>query len=506
MDFFITFGWIKILITNQNLIKMGKQNIAGRQEEIVILNKILNSNEAEFIAVYGRRRIGKTFLLKEFFDSHICFEITGIYKATIQDQLFNFAQSLGKSSETGIIPQRPSSWQEAFIQLEAYLESPGLKKKSGKRVLFFDELPWLNTPRSKFLPALEKFWNSYGSRNNNLVLAVCGSAASWMIQHIVRSRGGLHNRLTRQIRLLPFSLGETEAFLKSRNIKLTRYQIIELYMAFGGVPYYLKQAESGLSVAQIIDNTCFTKDGVLRNEFEQLYASLFEESHFHLKIVELLAKTRKGITRNELLKKIGLSSGGTATKIISELEESGFIESHVPFGKNFKDALYRLSDEFTQFYFDWIKPLGKQSPGAGYWLTKQNQPAKNTWAGFNFETICLKHVQKIKNALGIAMVETSESTWRYLAKKDSQQQGVQIDLLIDRRDATINLCEIKFSSKEFVVDAKYAEELRRKSETFKSVTKTRKNVFITMITTFGIANNEHALEVVNNSITIKELF
>lgn len=485
---------------------MSIEKIAGRKDEIKILKKLLASDEAEFVAVYGRRRIGKTFLLKEFFDKLICFEITGIYKASLKEQLSNFAKSLGKSSGSGIIPQRPATWFEAFIQLENYLESPQVKRRTGKKVIFLDELPWINSPRSNFLPALENFWNSYACRKNNLVLAVCGSAASWMIQHIVNSPGGLHNRLTRQIRLLPFTLEETESFIKSRKVKLTRYQIAELYMAFGGVPYYLKQAEPGMSVAQIIDQSCFTKDGSLHKEFDQLYASLFDESNFHMKIVELLAKKRKGITRNELLAAAGLKSGGTATKIIDELQESGFIDSYVPFGKKSNDALFRLSDEFTQFYFDWIKPLGREAPGSGYWQTKQNTAAKNTWAGFNFETLCLKHIGKIKLALGIAKVETSESAWRYTPLKASGNTGAQIDLLIDRRDATINLCEIKYSGTEFTIDAKYAKELRNKTETFKRITATRKNVFLTLITTFGVTKNEYALELVDSSLTIDDLY
>ena len=480
--------------------------IAGRQDEIAILNKALASDEAEFIAVYGRRRVGKTYLVKAFFHDHICFEMVGIFNAELKEQLSNFARSLGKASGAGIIPQTPASWQEAFSQLHVWLESPALKEKRGKKVVFFDELPWLNTPRSRFLPALENFWNSYGAAKRDLALVVCGSAASWMIQNVVRSRGGLHNRLTRQIRLLPFTLSETEQFLKLKKIKLTRMQIIELYMAFGGVPYYLKQAEPGLSAAQIIDHVCFTKDGSLRNEYDQLYASLFEESHYHSKIVGLLAKTRKGLTRNELLHNTGISSGGTATKILSELEESGFIDSFVPFGKQAKDALFRLSDEFTRFHFDWIKPLGKRSPGSGHWLSLQNQPKKNTWAGFTFEALCLKHVPKIKESLGIASVETTESSWRYIPEKDSSGKGAQIDLLIDRKDNTINLCEIKFTGAQFVIDARYAAELHSKSTMFRTITGTRKNIFLTFITPFGVAKNKYATELVVNEVTMEGLF
>jgi len=485
---------------------MEKPFIAGRQDEIAILNKVLASDESEFIAVYGRRRVGKTYLVKAFFHDHLCFEIVGMFNASLQEQLSNFARSLGKASGTGIIPQTPASWQDAFFQLELWLESPVMKVKQGKKVIFFDELPWLNTRRSVFLPAFENFWNSYGSIKKDLIMVVCGSAASWMIQNVVRSRGGLHNRLTRQIRLLPFTLSETENFLQLKNINLTRFQIIELYMAFGGVPYYLKQAEPGFSAAQIIDRACFTKDGSLRNEFEQLYASLFDESHYHSKVVALLAKTRKGLTRNELLDSAGISTGGTATKILSELEESGFIDYNIPFGKQAKDALYRLSDEFTRFHFDWIKPLGKNSPGTGYWLSLQNNPKKNTWAGFTFEALCLKHVPKIKESLGIASLETTQSAWRYLPDKDSTEKGAQIDLLIDRKDSTINLCEIKFANSEFVIDANYAAELRNKIQTFRTITATRKNIFLTFITPFGLYKNQHASELVASEVTMERLF
>lgn len=499
--------WLNIKNHNQpKLVNMSKINLIGRVEEIVILEQTLVSPVSEFVAVYGRRRVGKTFMVREFYDKTICFEMVGMFKASLQEQLSNFAQALRKSTGFGILPQKPASWQEAFFQIENYLESPMVKENPGKRVVFFDELPWLNTPRSGFLKALEHFWNSFGSRQKNLVLVVCGSAASWMIQHIVRSRGGLHNRLTRQIRLLPFSLSETEKYLSSKNVILTRFQIVELYMAFGGIPYYLSQVEPGLSAAQIIDKSCFTMNGLLRQEYEKLYASLFEDSQYHTKIVELLAKKSKGISRNELLSATNISSGGTATRILEELEESGFIESYIPYGKMAKDALFRLSDEFTQFYFDWIKPLGKKSPGNGYWLTRQNQPVKNSWTGFTFENICIKHVQKIKNTLGISGIETNHAAWRFQPPTDSPLPGAQIDLLIDRRDAAINLCEIKFSNSEFVIDAKYAAELRQKKEVFRQVTKTRKNVFITLITSFGLVQNAYSRELVASSLTLDDLF
>ncbi len=485
---------------------MSREKIIGRIDETGILKDALDSGDPEFIAVYGRRRIGKTFLIREFFDDRICFELTGMNDAPLKEQLKNFSYSLKDAMGLGIMPQVPASWFEAFSFLEQFLDSPGLKQRKGKRVVFIDELPWFNTPKSGFLSALEHFWNSYGSKHSNLILVVSGSAASWMIQRIVQSRGGLHNRLTRQIRLLPFSLLETEQYLQSRGILLSRYQIVCLYMAMGGVPFYLKHAEPGLSSAQIIDKTCFSKDGVLRNEFEKLFISLFDQSELHSRIVEVLRKKRSGLTRNLLLAASEIPSGGTATTILKELEESGFISSSVPFGKKSNDAIFRISDEFLLFYFDWIKPLGKRDAGDGYWMSFQNDPKRRAWSGLAFEGICMKHIRQIKDALGIRMVETFHGPWYYYPKNTDSQQGAQIDLLIDRKDGIINLCEMKFSESEFTVDADYSGKLRRKADVFRSATKTKKTIFITMITTFGLTGSPASRDVISNELTMECLF
>jgi hypothetical protein len=277
-------------------------------------------------------------------------------------------------------------------------------------------------------------------------------------------------------------------------------------MAMGGVPFYLMQAEPGLSSAQILDSICFSKDGVLRNEFEKLYTSLFDQSVLHTRIVDALQQKRSGMSRNMLLAAAEIPSGGTASLILKELEESGFISSAIPFGKRSNDAIYRISDEFTLFYFDWIKPLGKRDAGTGYWMSLQNDPKKRAWAGYTFEGICLKHIQKLKNALGIGMVETFHGPWYYSPPKHATVSGAQIDLLIDRKDASVNLCEMKFSESEFTVDSDYAKRLRQKKEVFQNVTKTRKTIFITMITTFEIIANSHSGDVISNELTMECLF
>jgi len=479
---------------------MALNKIVGRQPQIKILQQALSSPDPEFISVYGRRRIGKTFLVREFFEENICFELTGILNASLHDQLENFAGSLCIAVGAGIQPKISSSWREAFLQLEHFIDSKGNNNPKGKQVVFLDELPWLNTPRSNFLPALQHFWNNYCSKKKDIILVVCGSAASWMIQHIVRSKGGLHNRLTRQIRLLPFTLAETRQYLQSRKItNLNNYSILQIYMALGGVPFYLSKIEPGNSPAQVIDALCFSESGSLRYEYDQLYQSLFENSEQHIKIVEFLSKKRKGHTRSEILEGIGIKSGGTVSHILEELEESGFIASHIPFGKKANDALIRLMDEFSLFHLQWIKPLGKQHPGAGYWLTRQNDPKYRSWAGYSFEGICQKHILELKNAIGISKIATIESPWRFKPAQNSGKSGAQIDLLIDRADGTINLCEMKFYNSEFIIDADYANELRNKMQSFREQTTTRKNIFITMVTTFGTKENSNsvALEIID---------
>lgn len=484
---------------------MGIERIVGRRAEQAVLERVARSDEPEFVAVYGRRRIGKTFLVREYFEKEICFEMVGVRGASISDQLENFANALDKVLGIGVRSQRPGSWIEAFQQLELFLESSIVQSRIGKRVVFIDELPWLNTPRSKFLASLEHFWNRWGAKQRNFVLVVCGSAASWMLQHIVRAKGGLHNRLTRRILLLPFTLRDAGDLLVSKGVKLTPLQTAELYMVMGGIPYYLNQAEPGRSAAQIIDKTCFSSQGFLRAEFDELLASLFDESAPHQSIVRTLSRKRQGLTRGEILKSLGLKSGGSLSKRLAELEASGFISAQVPFGKKVNDALYRLSDEYCTFYFDWLEKLGKASVTEGYWMSVQNTPRRAAWAGYAFEGLCMKHIPQLKQGLGIAGVVTTEAPWRYVSSAETGIAGAQIDLLIDRRDSTINICEMKFSDAEFTIDKKYADDLRRKVSVFKQVTGTRKNVFLTLVTPFGLTDNAYAKELVANTLTLADL-
>lgn len=475
------------------------ETIVGREEEKKILSEALKSRDAELIAVYGRRRIGKTFLIHNHYDKHIRFELSGVHEARLKDQLHNFSIALKKSMDIPVAPADPVSWIEAFDLLSNHLKS--LLKKEPV-VILFDELPWLCTPKSGFLQAFGHWWNTWASRNPLLKVVICGSAASWIIRNIVNDRGGLHNRVTKRIRLLPFTLAEAEHFLYHHGVKLDRYQILQIYMAMGGVPQYLKQLKKGESAAQSIDRLCFTTSGLLKTEFQDLYQSLFAHAENHEAIVRALSKKAKGMTRAEIIHACGFTTGGWTTELFNELEQSGFISQYIPFDRTSRDAIYKLSDEYSLFYLKFIE--GSRATGAGTWLRLSQTQSYNSWSGFAFESVCQKHVDVIRHALGIAGVYTEVSGWRYVPGKD--EKGAQVDLLLDRADHCINLCEMKFSTGEFTIDKKYAGELDNKVQVFRDQTKTRKTIFPTMITTYGTKQNIYYTGRIISEVTMDSLF
>ena len=398
---------------------------------------------------------------------------------------------MDQSADQGNLPK---NWFEAFWTLKTYLQ----KSNEPKKVVFFDELPWIDTPRSNFLSALEHFWNSWASARPDIILVVCGSAASWMINKVINNRGGLHNRVTQRIRLLPFTLCETESFLRANKIALDRYQIIQLYMIVGGVPFYLSQIRQGMSAFQEIDRLAFSPNGFLATEYDNLYRSLFNHADRHTTIIETLAGKPQGLSRDGIIQFSGMKNGGTLTTVLGELEESGFISKSFPYGKKIRDSIYRLSDQYSLFYLKFIKD--QYRTGAGSWLSRIDSPAWRAWSGYAYESICLHHISAIKKALGISGVYTEVSSWIDKAR------NVQIDLLIDRRDHVINLCEVKFTQQPFVLAKSYKEELEKKLFTFREETQTRKSIFPTLITTFGLKDSAHSIGFIQSVVTMDDLF
>lgn len=481
--------------------------IIGREKELQVLQEIYESNDPQFLAVYGRRRIGKTYLISEFFKNKgVYFEITGMNSGSTSEQLFQFAYEFSRQFNDGNRIPPPENWVEALNLLHEAIEKI---EKEKKIILFFDEVPWLASPRSHFLSALEHFWNRYVSRNNNVIVIICGSAASWIIRNIINNRGGLYGRVTKKMRLLPFTLSETEKYLQYHHIALDRKQIVDIYMAMGGVPKYLSYVKRGVSAAQAINEICFSLHGGLFQEFDTLYKSLFDNYEHHVAIVKVLAKAPHGLTKDEILEKVRLTSGGFSSKIIEELVDAGFLINVPTFDKKKRGGIYRLIDEYSLFYLTWNAEASQitfENTDADFWIKKYGTAKWNAWSGCAFESLCLKHVQKIKQALGISGVSTVESGWRYVPKKGGGKQGAQIDLVIDRADKCINLCEMKYHEAKFVINKSYLEKLQNKKVVFREQTKTKKTLFTTMVTTYGVTKNEQYHSIIDNQLTIDDLF
>ncbi|HFA48266.1 MAG TPA: ATP-binding protein [Bacteroidetes bacterium] len=472
--------------------------LIGRKEEQRILQQALASKEAEMVAIIGRRRVGKTFLVNEVYKDQIAYEVTGIQNAPRSEQISNFVYHINRRLKAPLHIPLPSNWLNAFMLLISYLEQPG---QAGKKVVFFDELSWLATTNSGFLRALGFFWNSWAVKQN-VVVVICGSAASWMIKKVVNNRGGLHNRITKRIFLQPFNLSETEEYLRSRKLRFERQAIAEIYMAMGGIPHYLKEIETGKSAVQNIDHICFSQNGLLKEEFSRLYSSLFAHPERHLAIIRALAGTRQGMTRKKVVETAKLAEGGNTSQVLQELEQSGFISSYFPFGKKKKDMLYRLTDEYSLFYLQFIERNKQEGPGTWQHLS-QTQPYK-IWSGYAFENICLKHIPQIKKALGIAGIYSTTST--FYKKGTGSQKGTQIDLLIDRNDRVINVFEIKFRRTELTITAAYAKALREKLRVFQETTKTRKYLMLSLISASGLKHNMHSLGLIEKVLTLDDLF
>lgn len=471
-------------------------NIIGRKQEIRELEELYGNGRSEFVVLYGRRRVGKTYLVNELFGDRMTFYHTALSPAEIEGkelmrmQLQHFTHSLVRAGVE--IQESPKNWLDAFFLLENYLESCA---DGSRMVVFIDELPWLDTPRSGFLTAFEAFWNGWGARRKDLMLIVCGSAVSWVSDKLLGSKGGLYDRTTSEIKLQPFTLGESEAFFRERGVLLDRYDILQTYMAFGGIPYYLNLFAKGESLAQNIDRLVFNRKGKLSNEFDRLFSSMFTNSDEAKKVIRLLSEKRIGYTREEILQKTGIGDGGGFSKLLKSLQESDFVSRFRCFGEKEKDARYRLVDNYCLFYLNYFEK--KDTDDVMYWQHNQNSPAVNAWRGFAYENVCFAHIREIKSALGIAGVHTETYSWK--------GSDAQIDLIIDRADRLINLCECKFSIRDYLIDKDYDRKLRERQASFIDETKVRNATLLTLITTFGLKPNEYSGRI-QSVVTSDDLF
>ena len=471
--------------------------LIGRQPEQTALREALTTDRAEMIAIVGRRRVGKTFLVNEVLGEHIVFQQTGIRHAVTTRQLRTFANKLALLS--GGEPPVLNDWLDAFFQLRVVLTP--LVNEDKKLVLFFDELSWLASPDSDFLDYLAHFWNDWAARQN-LVVVLCGSVSSWIINRVINDKGGLHNRVTHHLHLKPFTLGETEAFLRSRDINFTRYQIFQLYMAIGGIPLYLEGIETGRSVTEVIDKICFSPTGLLREEFSRLYPALFDDARYHIEVIRTLAAHPRGLNRSAIIAKSQIPNSGVTSRVLDELEQTDFIRAFPPFGKKKKGKTYRLIDEYSLFYLRFIEK--NPQAGAGTWLKLSQLNTYKVWAGYAFESICMKHVPSIKRALGIEAVYTT--TYSYAYSADEKGPGIQVDMLLERADGVINLFEVKFHKQAYALTAESAEQLRRRVTLFEQYTSVKDQIITTLVVSGGFRKNKHSTGTVDRVLTAEDLF
>ncbi len=466
----------------------------GRAAERAVLLGYATSNTATMVAVVGRRRVGKTYLIRRTLENIIDFEITGYQYATKTEQLQNFILSLAKFTNTAMITQAPKNWLEAFHILKNYLSE---KKQNKKKIIFIDELPWMASSKSGFVEALAHFWNDWASENN-VLLVVCGSAASWMLKNVVHNKGGLHNRIQHTIHLQPFTLKECKEYLMAEKIAATDKQITEMYMVLGGIPYYLSLMQRGKSLRQNIEELLFDANGKLRHEFNDIFVALFNNSNNHLQVIGLLAKKTKGLTRLEIAELYHGNDGGGLSQILEELMLSGFIGRFDAYGKAVKEALYRITDPYILFY---KKYLATRKTGVTFEDIVASASFKS-WSGYAFENICLYHIKPIQKKLHSAKITSYACT--YLHKGTKQNQGYQIDLLIDRSDGVINICELKFYEKAFAIDKKYAQQLQHRLSHFESQLKKKKSVQLTFITANGMVVNEYAKQLIDKQLLLTD--
>ena len=473
------------------------QKIIGRESEQARFRKHYESNRSEFVALFGRRRVGKTFLIKTLFEPEFVFHAVGIQNGDTARQIQNFNEELANYSD------RPASmpwvdardWHEAFENLNRLIAT---STRKGKKVVFLDEISWMGSDPA-FVSALDHFWNRWISSRKDVLLIICGSATSWIIGNIVNNTGGLHNRLTDQIQLAPFTLRECEDYFQEKGTPLPRYQILESYMIFGGIPYYMDFFERDLSLAQNIDRIYFAPDAPLKNEYGNLFQALFKNAESYVRVVEALASKRKGLAREEISTRAKIKGGGTLTQILDDLVCCGFVKEYLAFGKKKRDRLYQLTDPFTLFHLTFSEKQKRYIEN--FWLHYSTTPAHSSWSGYAFELVCLLHVPQIKYALGISGVLTEASSWR----SKTADPGAQIDLVLERSDRIIHLCEMKFASDVYSIDKEYSQKLREKRFAFLSETGTRKAAHSTLVTTFGLKRNEYSAEI-PFQLTMKDLF
>lgn len=471
-----------------------ENKLVGREREISMLKKYMQSGKPEFVAIYGRRRVGKTYLIRQFFKDKFDFYTTGVIDGTRDEQMKAFTEALRLYGYQG---RKPDTWMDAFSQLGDLLRAKAKRKRS-PIIVFIDELPCFATLNSRFVRAFGYFWNSCASWIDNIKLIVCGSATSWIIRNVINDRGGLHNRITHQIHLHPFNLNQCETFFRHYQYKWNRLSILQAYMVLGGVPYYLGMLDKEKSVPDNIDALFFSKDAPLKQEFHRLFHSLFSEPENYIELLVLLASNKKGMNRTELSRKLKKSNNGHLGDMLQDLEYCDFIRQYRN-GQKSHNAIFQLTDHFTLFHMDFGR---KGINDTHFWRNRIATPMQNTWYGHAFERVCLIHVAEIKQALHLDRIYCEYYAWR----SKEAEPAAQIDLLLDRADGIITICEMKYSKEVYTLKKKEYDNIQNRVGAFIEENGSRKGVQVVMVTTFGLKQNLYTSVFADKSLVLKDLF
>lgn len=476
--------------------------IIGRKTEQQQLERLMNSKEAEFLVVYGRRRVGKTFLIRNYFKDQFSFYHTALSPLELEDkdllsaQLANFTSSLRRYGAE--VKEVPKTWLEAFDILIDLLKD---KPSSEKVIVFMDEMPWLDTPKSGFITAFEHFWNGWAAGQDNLLLVACGSATTWIVDKLLSNKGGLYNRVTREMHLAPFTLRECEEYYQEHDVVMDRYDQVQCYMAIGGIPYYMSFIDPGYSLAQNLDRLFFTKNGRLTLEFGRLFGSIFSSPEPYKQIIRLLANYREGLKREDIAKQMNMTSGGTLSKLLEALVISDFVTRYQYFGKSKREVYYKLTDFYSLFYIRFVEKQRKMK--VDYWQNSQLAPSVTAWRGLAFEDVCMVHINQIRQALGILGVQAEFSPWHYVG--EGKKSGAQIDLLINRSDRIVNICEMKFCVNTYRMDKAAEANMRNKIQAVMDTVRGRRAIHPVIVTTYGLVKNEYSGKI-QNVVTMDDLF
>lgn len=474
----------------------------GRKKELALLNSLCEEEKSKLVVVHGRRRIGKTFLVDYMFQTHrkdcLFFKFTGSADQNSSVQKDYFVEAIYEWFK--VEPSKPiEKWHEVFIFLKRTIEAE-IKEKNhqGKVIVFIDEVAWIDKHnKAGFLSAFGHFYNTYIEKNNNLIVILCGSNASWIKNKILKDTSGpLYHRVDVEIPLYPFDLQETKEYLiKEKRFDIDDKSVVDIYMILGGVAKYLSYLDSKLSIAQNINKLFFSLHAPLYSEYEALFKSLFyDKSSNHRKIMDLLISKQSGFEMMEIEKLLKEIKSSTLRVNIEELIDTGFIKPIARYAHASRNTKYIACDPLCNFFIKWVQPLSKNDIASliDYFETKSTSHDYIIWQGFAFEMVMISNIELYLKARGLSSGVKSIGYWDYTTQSEDES-GAQIDILIEYIGNTYDIVECKYYNDEFIIDKAYAKNIQNKKEMFiKYGIKNKKfDLKVVMLTTYGTKINQY---------------